>query len=325
MIRRRLALVLTLTMLSLPLAVEAQTVSKVYRVGVLSPGFPPPGPLEAFRRGLHDLGYVEGRTLVIEWRFAEGKNERLAALADELLRLKVDVIFAVNTPAAQAAKNATTAIPIVIARLADPVRTGLVPSIARPGGNITGLSSIPEELAAKRLELLKEILPGVSRVATIWNAGNPGHLQIVSAMELASPQLGLRLQSLPVRGPNEFVGAFQAATRGRAQALVVNDDVLITTHKAQILSLAAKHSLPVIAQFQEFAHAGALVTYGHNVTDEYRRAASYVDKIFKGAKPADLPIEQPMTFHLVVNFKTAKALGLTIPQSILLRADEVIQ
>ena len=325
MMDRRAFIVGGVAALAVQVTAEGQQAEKMYRVGVLSPGSPPPGSLEPFREGLRDLGYVEGKTVAIEWRFAEGKNERLATLVGELVRLKVDVIFAVNTPAAQAAKKATTTIPIVIARLADPVKTGLVPSISRPGGNITGLSSITEEVAAKRLELLKEAVRGVSRVAALWNAGNPGHPYVVEGMELASPQLGLQLLSIPVRGPGDFVGALQAATRGRAEALVVVDDVLITTHKAQVLSLSTKHSLPVVANHQEFAEAGALMTYGQSVPDEYRRAAHYVDRILRGARPGDLPIEQPTRFLLVINLKAARALGLTIPPSLLLRADRVIE
>jgi putative ABC transport system substrate-binding protein len=326
--RRRpaeLALLFILSVLAAPLAAQAQSTRTMYRIGVLSPGTSPPGPLEAFREGLRDLGYVDGQTVVIEWRFADGKNERLPALADELVRLKVDVIFAVNTAAARAAKKATTTIPIVIARLADPVSTGLVPSIARPGGNITGLSSIAAEVAAKRLEMLKEVLPRVSRVAVLWNLENPGHVHVVRELERVGPQLGLQLQTLGVRGASDLPGALQAATRGRAEALFVMDDVPITLLKVPILEEAAKHSLPVFAQYKEFAEAGALLTFAHNVADEYRQGAYYVDRILKGAKPADLPIQQPRTFELIINLKTANALGLTIPPLLLLRADEVIQ
>lgn len=325
MIRRTLALILTLAVLSASQSVAAQPAGKLYRIGVLSPGFPPPGLLEAFLDGLRDLGYVEGKTVAIEWRFAEGKNERLAGLAEDLVQRKVDVIFAVNTPAAQAAKKATTVVPIVIARLADPVGTGVVSSISRPGGNVTGLSSITDEVAAKRLEFLKEVVPGLSRVAALWNAGNPGARNVVSVIEHASPSLGLQLQLIPVRGPADFPGAFQAAIAGRAGALFVVDDVLITTHKVHFLALAAKHSLPVVASYKEFAEAGALMTFGTSVPYEYRRAAHFVDRILKGTKPADLPIEQPTKFLFVINLKTAKALNLTIPRSLLLRADEVIE
>jgi putative ABC transport system substrate-binding protein len=323
--RREFISAVGLSLLATPLAAEAQQAGKVHRIGVLSPGASPLGLLEAFREGLRDLGYVDGQTVVIEWRFADGKNERLPTLADELVRLKVDVIFAVNTPAAWAAKKATTTIPIVIARLADPVSTGLVPSIARPGGNITGLSSIAAEVAAKRLEMLKEVLPGVSRVAVLFNAENPGHLRVVRETERVGPQLGLQLHTLGVRGANDLPGAFQAATRGRVGALFVMDDVRITLLKVPILDQAAKHSLPVFAQYKDFAEAGALLTFAHNVAHEYRQAAYYVHRILRGAKPADLPIQQPTQFELIINMKTAKELGLTIPQSLLIRADEVIQ
>ena len=325
MIRTACAVTLALGVLAAPIVLGAQQTGKVYRIGVLSPGASPPGPLEAFREGLRDLGYVDGQTVVIEWRFADGKNERLPTLADELVRLKVDVIFAVNTPAAWAAKKATTTIPIVIARLADPEKTGLVPSIARPGGNITGLSSIAEEVSAKRLEILKQALPRVSRIAMLFNADNPGHLLVVRETERASTQLGLQLQTLGVRGPGDLPGAFQAVARGHAGALFVMDDVRITSLKVPILDQAAKHSLPVFAQYQEFAEAGALLTFAHKLSDEYRQAAYYVDRILRGAKPADLPIQQPMKYELIINLKAAKALGLTIPQSLLLRADQIIE
>ena len=325
MMLKGVAPVLVLAILATPLVVEAQPAKTMYRIGVLSPGASPPGPLEAFRDGLRDLGYVDGQTVVIEWRFADGKNERLPTLADELVRLKVDVIFAVNTPAAWAAKKATTTIPIVIARLADPVKTGLVPSIARPGGNITGLSSIAEEVAAKRLEMLKEVLPGVSRMAVLFNAENPGHIVVVRETERVSPQLGLQLQTLGVRGASDLPGAFQAATSGRAGALFVMDDVAITLLRVPILDQAAKHSLPVAAQYKEFAEAGALFTFSAELAAEYRQAAFYVHRILRGAKPADLPIQQPTKFELIINMKPARALGLVIPPSVLLRADQVIQ
>ena len=314
-----------LAILAMPHAAGAQQTGKVYRIGVLSPDSPPPGLLEAFQERLRELGYIEGKNVYIESRHAGGKNERLAALADELIRLKVDVILAVNTPAAQAAKKATAATPIVITRVADPVKSGLVPSISRPGGNITGLSFMPEALSAKQLQLLKEALPGVSRVAVLWYADNPGAAIIVKEMEPASAQLGLRLLNLPVQGPSDFPGAFETTTRGRAGALVVVDDALVTRHRFEILNLAVKHSLPVISLYKQFAEAGGLIAYGASTLDMYRRAADYVDKILKGAKPGELPIEQPTKFELVINLKTAKALGLTIPQSLLLRADQVIE
>ncbi len=312
--------ILSFCVLAAPFVMEAQQAGRVYRIGVLSPRSSPPGPLEAFREGLRDLGYVEGRTVVIEWRFAEGKNERLPSLAEELVRLKVDVIFAINTPAAWAAKRATTIIPIVIARLADPTKTGLVSSIARPGGNITGVSSIAEELATKRLELVKDTLPGVSRVVMVYNPDNPGHLQVVKDTVHANSQLGLQLDVHGVRGASDLPEVFQAAARGRAQALLVQDDVRVTILKQAILDQAARQSLPVFAQYR-----APLVTFATAVADEYRQAASYIDRILKGAKPADLPIQQPTRFELILNLKTAKTLHLTIPQSMLARADEVIQ
>ncbi|MBI3062862.1 MAG: ABC transporter substrate-binding protein [Deltaproteobacteria bacterium] len=241
-VSRTFALVLALLLMSV--TAEAQQAGRVYRIGVLSPEVPPPGLLEVFQEGLRELGYVEGKNVVIESRNAGGKNERLAVLADELIRLKVDVILAVNTPAAWAAKNATTTIPIVMTRIADPVKSGLVPSLSHPGGNLTGLTFIPDELGAKQLQLLKEILPRISRVAALWNEGNPGSTIHVREMEPAAAKLGLQLLLLPVRGPTDFLGAFQAAAQGRAEALFVQDDALITKHRLQILDLARKHSLP---------------------------------------------------------------------------------
>jgi putative ABC transport system substrate-binding protein len=235
------------------------------------------------------------------------------------------VIFAVNTPAAWAAKKATTTIPIVIARLADPTKTGLVPSLARPGGNITGLSSIAEEVATKRLELVKDTLPGVTRVVMLFNVENPGHLLVMKDTVRASTQLGLQLETHGVRGASDLPEVFQAAARGRAQALLVQDDVPITLLKRPILDQAGRQSLPVFAQYREFAEAGALVTFAHALADEYRQAAYYVDRILRGTKPADLPIQQPMKFELILNLKAARTLGLIIPQSLLLRADEVIE
>jgi putative ABC transport system substrate-binding protein len=319
------ALALALAVLATPLVVGAQGAKEVYRIGVLSPEVPPPGVLEGFREALHELGYVEGKTITIESRHAGGRKERLAAMAEELVRLKVDAILAVNTAAAQAAKNATAVIPIVITRVADPVRTGLVPSFSRPGGNITGLSFQPEALSGKRLELLKEALPGVSSVAVLWYAPNPGATIIAEEMEPGSVQLGVRLLRLPVQGPSDFVAAFETAARGRAGALIVVDDAFITRHRVQILQLAAKHSLPVFSQFMPFVEGGGLMAYGPSVRQMYRRAAHYVDKILRGAKPADLPIEQPTQYELVINLKKAKAMGLMIPQSLLIRADHVVE
>jgi ABC-type uncharacterized transport system substrate-binding protein len=321
---RLIGLVLALGLALAPLA-EAQPTGKVHRIGVLLYDGAPPGLLEAFREGLRELGYAEGKNIAIELRNAEGKNERLSALADELVRLKVEVILAVNTPSAHAAKKATKTIPIVMTRVADPVGSGLVPSLARPGGNVTGLSILPTGLAAKRIQLLREIVPGISRVVVLFNADNPGTKFAATEMEDASAQLGLQFLRLPARGPADFPGAFQAATRARAGALFVLDDTAFTHERRQILKLAANHSLPVVSIYKDFAEAGGLLAYGPNLPASYRRAAYYADRILKGAKPSELPVEEPTQFDLIVNLKTAKTLGLTIPQTILLQADQVIQ
>jgi putative ABC transport system substrate-binding protein len=323
--RRRFLLTSLAGALAVPLAAGAQSAGKVYRIGVLSPDSPPPGLFEAFQERLRELGYVEGKNIAIESRHSGGKNERLAALADELIGLMVDVILAVNTPAAQAAKKATAAIPIVITRVADPVKSGLVPSISRPGGNITGLSFLPEALSAKQLQLLKEALPGVSRVAAMSYAGNPGAAIVVKGMEAASAQLGLQLLLVSVQNPGDFLGAFETVARNRAEALVVVDDAMVTRYRVEILRLAGKHSLPVISLYKPFVEAGGLIAYGASTLDMYRHAADYVARILKGAKPAELPIEQPTKFELIINIRTAKALGLTIPPSLLARADQIIE
>ena len=320
-----LAVVLTLSLALAPVAAAGQQAGKVYRIGVLSAEVLPPRLLQSFQEGLRELGYEEGKNLAIESRDAGGKNERLAALADELVQLKVDIILTVNTPPTQAAKNATATIPIVMTRVADPIKSGLVPSLARPGGNLTGVSSSSVDSAPKQIQLLKEILPGTSRVAILWNGDNPASSLGVGGLEQAAAQVGLRALRLPVRAPSDFLGAFQAAAQGRAEAAVVFEDVWLTKHRVEILNLAAKHLLPVISLYKDFVEAGGLLAYGASLPAVYRRAAYYVDRILKGAKPADLPIEQPTKFDLVINMKTAQALGLTIPQSVLGRADEIIQ
>ena len=306
-------------------AAWAQPASKVDRIGVLLHDGAPPGLLEGFRDGLRELGHVEGKNVTIELRNAEGKNERLSTLASELVRLKVDVILAVNTPSALAAKKATTTIPIVITRVADPVGAGLVSNLARPGGNVTGLSILPTGLAAKRIQFLREIVPGFSRVVVLYNADNPGTRFGAAEMEEASSHLGLQFLRLPVRGPSDFPGAFQAASRARAEALFVLDDVALTQKRGHIVKLAAAHSLPVISNYRDFAEAGGLLAYGPNLPAAYRRAAYYADRILRGAKPSDLPVEEPTQLDLVVNLKTARALGLTIPPSVLLSANHVIE
>ena len=314
-----------LLFLVMPCSAEAQSAGKFALVGVLYPGGQPLGPVEAFRDGLRERGYVEGRNLKLEWRFAEGHDERLPRLARELVNLKVDAIFAINTQAAQAAKGTSQTIPIVVARVADPVRTGLVASLARPGGNVTGLTSITDELAGKRVQLLREALPKAQRVAVVWNSGNPGLAITLRETEAASLQFGLKVQALPVRSANDLPKVFEAIAKGHADVVVVLDDVLITSHKQQIMGWATKSHLPVVSIYREFAEAGALLAYGPSIRDMYRRAAYFVDKILKGTKPGELPVEQPTQFELVINLKAVKTLGLTIPQSLVARADEIVQ
>ena len=316
-------------LLATPLAAEAQQAAKVARIGYLALNLAASAHLtEAFRQGLRDLGYVEGRNLVIEYRDAEGKPERFPALAAELVALKVDVIVAGGTPLVLTAKQATKTIPIVFATAADPVGSGLVTSLARPGGNVTGLSVLLPELVGKRLEQLKQAVPGVSRVAVLWQPG--GHDErtdkdILKEAEVAARALGVRLQFVEARGPTDFDRAFSDMTRARADAVTVQSTNIFFIERRRLLALAAKNRLPAMYLVREFVDAGGLMSYGPNVADLFRRAAIYVDKILKGAKPADLPVEQPTKFELVINLKTAKALGLTIPPSLLARADEVIQ
>ena len=316
-------------LLAAPLAAGAQPAGKVYRIGYISnspPNTPESSPFyEAFRQGLRERGWVEGRNAVIEWRFAEGRMERFPDLAADLVRLKVDLIVTTGGPAARAAKQATTTIPIVAVAVSDPVGQGFVASLARPGGNVTGLATLFPELAVKRLGLLKEILPGVSRVAVLWNAANPGNVIILRGVQAAARTLGVTLQSREVRGPDDFEAAFAKMSRERHDALMILDDPLLFQYRASIVDFAAKKRLPTMHPFRESVEAGGLIAYSVNLAELNRRAAEYVDKILKGADPAELPIEQPTEFELVINLKTAKALGLTIPPSLLQRADQVIE
>jgi putative ABC transport system substrate-binding protein len=322
---RRAALIVAVVLLFAPLVSDAQLAARVPRIGVLLHDGTPPGFLEALRSGLQDLGYLEGKNIALELRNADGKNDRLAALADELLRLRVDLILAVNTPAAIAAKKATATIPIVIARVTDPVRSGLVASLAHPGGNVTGLSFNNSELAVKGLQLLREALPQIARVGVLSNAANPAHKPQVSALEAAGNQMGLKLHSVLVRSPNDLPAVFQAVAGVRAEAVFVLDDTALTRQRGEILKLATAHSLPVVARYKDFADAGALIAYGPNLPAIYRRAAYYVDRLLRGALAKDLPLEEPSVFDLVVNLRTAKALDLTISPSVLVRADQVIE
>ncbi|TMK76167.1 MAG: ABC transporter substrate-binding protein [Actinobacteria bacterium] len=327
--RRTFMAMLTGGIVAAPLTAEAQQAAKVARIGYLS-GNLASGPHlpEAFRQGLRELGYVEGRNVVIEYRDAEGKFERLPALAAELVALKVDVILAGGILSGRAAKRATRTIPIVFVA-ADPVGSGLVTSLARPGGNVTGLSFLAPELVGKCLEQLKQAVPGVNRVAALWQPGASGgertEKDILRGAEVAARALGMRPQFVEARGPADIDRAFSDMTRARAGALTVLTSVMFFSERRRLVDLAAKNRLPAVYPYREFADAGGLMSYGPNVGDLSRRAATYVDKILKGAKPADLPVEQPTKFELVINLKAAKALGLTIPQSVLGRADEVIQ
>jgi len=316
-------------LLAAPLAGEAQPAGKVPRVGYLNPGSPSDPlrqrRLEAFRQGLRELGYVEGQNLAIESRWAEGKYDRYPALAADLVRSKVDVIVAVSGAATQAAQQATRTIPIVMSLVNDPVGSGLIPSLARPGGNVTGTSVIGPDLVGKQLEVLKEMVPEISRVALIRNPTNPAGAHLLREAEAAARALGVRLQTLEARNPQEIDSAFAAMTRERAGALLILADAIFTNQRRQIAELAMKKRLPSISFVPEYAEAGGLMVYSTNFLDLERRAATFVDKILKGAKPADLPVIEPTKYELVINLKTAKALGLTIPPSLLQRADQVIE
>ena len=306
-----------------PIVARAQQ-KQARRVGILSQDLQP-GLLETFRDELHKLGYVEGIDVSIELRNAAGHNERLPALVEELLRLKVEVIVAVNTPAARAAKKATKTIPIVILRVADPVRSGLVASLARPGGNVTGLSFMPDVLGPKGVEMLHEILPKITRMAALYQGNNAGAVLIVDEVERKGAQIGLKFVRLPVHDESDFANAFEVASRAKSEALFVMDDGTITKHRQQILELAAKYALPVVSIYRDFAVSGGLLAYGPRLDVVYRRAADYVDKLIRGAPASTIPVEQPVDFDLVINMKTAKALRLTIPQSVLILANDVIE
>jgi putative tryptophan/tyrosine transport system substrate-binding protein len=296
---------------------------KVYRIGVLRAGPLPKTWGEALQQGLRERGYIEGQNVVVEVRFTDGSLDQLPQLAEELARLKVDVILASSSPAAVAAKKATTSVPIVFVNVFDPVELALVPSLARPGGNITGLAATSPELAGKRLELLRELVPKLRRVAVFSHPPTPSTPKQLQGAEDAARALGMQVQPVSVRGPNDFDSAFKAV-RG-ADGVLLLDSAFFTTHRARLVGLAATSRLPVIYGYREMVEVGGLMSYGVHFPDLYRRAATYVDKILKGAKPADLPVEQPTKFEFVINLRTAKALGLTIPPSLLLQADQVIE
>ena len=314
------------SMLAAPFDAEAQEMGKVPRIGFLFFGsLGPSRELDAFRQGLRELGYTEGQNIVIEYRFASGQAERLPELATGLARLKPDVLVAPGTPASLAAKRATSTIPIVFAGVADAVGAGLIANLARPGGNITGLTSISAELGGKRLELLKEVAPRASRVAVLYNPADRSNVLVLNELQKSAPALGLTLQPLEVREPGGFEGAFVAMTRQSADALFGAAGLLTTEHRRVLVDLAAKRRIPAIWGERQFVEAGGLMSYAVDFYDQVRGTAIYVDKILKGAKPGDLPVEQPTKYELVINLKTAKALRLTIPQSLLLRASQVIQ
>jgi len=323
-----LIVIVVLAILVAPLTAEAQQPTKVHRIGYLSPGFSPSrlSTLEALRQGLRDLGWVEGENLTIEYRVAEGEVERLPALAAELVHLPVEVIVAGGSAAIHAAQHATRTIPIVMATANEPVGEGFVVGVARPGGNITGMSNLAAELPGKRLEILKETVPQSTRIAVLANPANASHASDLHHVNEAARALGLSLHIVEVRRAEELESAFAAMTRAGADALMVlSDSILLSQLPGRIADLAATHRLPAIYVRRVYVDAGGLMSYGPSLPDLYRRAATYVDKILKGAKPADLPVEQPMKFELVLNLKTAQALGLTIPPTLLFQADEVIR
>jgi len=318
-IRRRLLLAVG-ALLAAPIGLRAQSRTKPYRVGLLA------GSNDRnLQHSLSELGYVEGRDIIFEVRDAEGKLEQLDDLALDLVRLKVDVIVAPNPPAVLSVKRATATIPIVMMNTPDPVQLGFVASLARPGGNITGVTTLTVDLSIKQLQLLKQAIPRASRIALLWNPDNPWHPLAVKQLRASSKSLGLILEVLKVRGPDAFDSAFQAMVTERAEAVLVLADPMTYAHRLQLADLAIAHRLPMMSGLREYAMAGSLMSYWADRTDLYRRVASYVDRILKGARPSDLPIEQPTKFEFVVNLKTAKILGITIPQSVLLRADQLIE
>ena len=321
--RRTFLALVSGSLLAAPRAAGAQQAGKIHRIGVLGNENNP--PWDGFRRGLRDLGYVDGRNLSIEWRWSEGKPDRFPGLATEVVALKPDVIVASGTQATRAAKRATSTIPIVMTTSSYPDKIGLVDSLSRPGGNVTGLSNVGPELSGKKLELLKDIAPKASRVAVLFNPASEVEPLAVQELSVAAPAVGVEIQSVEVRSPDDFSAAFAALSPSRVHALLALGNPINFRGRQLIADFALKNRLPSIYDERLFVEAGGLMSYAPSFTDSFRRAATYVDKILKGAKPADLPVEQPTKFELVINLKTAKALGLTIPQSLLARADQVIE
>jgi putative tryptophan/tyrosine transport system substrate-binding protein len=321
------SILVAVVLLAVAVIAEAQQPKKVPRIAFLlgGPSSFYSARIDVFKQGLKELGYVEGKNITIEYRYAEGKDDRLPALAAELVGLKVDVILATATPSVLAVKKVSATIPIVLVGVSDPVASGLFASLARPGGNITGLSTLRPEISGKHVELLKETIPRLSRVAVIGTSTVPGTAQMLKAMELAGAEVKVQLQYLDVLAPKDIETAFRAATKGRAEAVIGLGGPLLISHRTQVVDLVAKSRLPAIYNVAEFVEAGGLMTYGPSITDLSRRAATYVDKILKGAKPADLPVEQPKKFEFIINLKAAKQIGLTIPPNVLARADKVIK
>jgi ABC-type uncharacterized transport system substrate-binding protein len=320
----RVSMVALLALLTAPLAAEGQPAGKVYRVGMLLAG-ERPAQIEALRQGLRELGYTEGQNVVVEVRHADGRFERLPAIAAELVRLKVDVIVATGSEGVQAAKNATDTVPIVMTYVGDPVDRGFAASLSRPGGNITGVANVGDELDTKRLQLLKEAVPRIARIAVLWNPPQPAHAAQLKNLEVAARSLGVELQLVAIRVQEDFAGAFAAIQRERTSAVTMLGSLLHSQNLVRIAELARKAKLPAISYNLRFPELGGLMAYAGKEEDIFRRAAIYVDRILRGARPADLPIEQATKFELIINLKTAKALGLTIPPSVLARADEIIQ
>ncbi len=328
MIKARWSLILVaVTLLGVVLIAEAQQSAKVPRIGFQldAPASAMTARIEGFRQGLREIGYIEGKNIIIEWRSSEGKIERRNELAAELVRLKVDVIVSAGPTITRVLKEATSTIPIVMGQDTDPVGNGFIASLAKPGGNITGLAALAPEMSGKQLELLKEIVPKLSRVAIIGNSTNPGDAQVLRETVLAAGSYDIYLRYLDVQDPKDIEPVVRAAAKGRAHALLVLGNPILNLQRQQVVDLAAKHRLPAAYARPEYVDAGGLMTYGTNYPELFRRAATYVDKILKGAKPADLPVEQPTKFEFIINLKAAKQIGLTIPQSVLYRADKVIK
>jgi putative tryptophan/tyrosine transport system substrate-binding protein len=326
--RRRVLLTSLAGVLTAPLAIEAQEAGKKARIGVLL--LPPRAEaggtyIRALREGLRELGYVEGQNLLLEIRSAEGRPDLLPALAAEILTTRPDVLVTSGSEAILTLKRATGVVPIIMATVMDPVALGIAGSLAHPGGNLTGLAIMSLDLTAKRLQLLKEAVPRLSRVAVLWNPANPGNVLQLREVETASQILGLRWQGVAVRRPDELAGAFEEIVGAKSNGILAIEDSMLVSHRSRIVESVARTRLPAMYAFRQFVDAGGLMSYGPNVPESFRRAAVYVDKILKGAKPADLPVEQPTKFELVINLKTAKALGLTIPPSLLARADQIIE